>query len=356
MMRVAVIPALQPDARLIRYAGALLERDFVQVIVVDDGSGAGYAGIFDPLSAMPGVTVLRHAENRGKGAALKTAFRYLSENLKHSAVIVTADSDGQHAEADVAQVAQQLEQALPARAIALGTRDFSGENVPFKSRAGNRITTFCFRLACGVNLPDTQTGLRAFSSELLGEMLSIEGDRYEYEMRMLSYAAKNNIALLQCPIETVYENGNAGSHFHPVRDSARVYRALFGPVLKYAVASLAGTAVDLGAFFLLSTFVFRGESRPEVLAATALARLVSASANYLLNRHFVFRQGASYSVWRYAVLAVCTLLLSSEGVYQGAHLFPEAVTTLLKAVVDVLLFVVNYQLCRKWVFKAKARK
>ena len=150
---------------------------------------------------------------------------------------------------------------------------------------------------------------------------------------------------MQCPIETVYENGNAGSHFHPVRDSARVYRALFGPVLKYAAASLAGTAVDLGAFFLLSTFVFRGESRPEVLAATALARLVSASANYLLNRHFVFRQGASYSVWRYAVLAVCTLLLSSEGV-----------TTLLKAVVDVLLFVVNYQLCRKWVFKAKARK
>ena len=131
MMRVAVIPALQPDARLIRYAGALLERDFVQVIVVDDGSGAGYAGIFDPLSAMPGVTVLRHAQNRGKGAALKTAFRYLAERLKQPAVIVTADSDGQHAEADVAQVAQRLEQALPARTIALGTRDFCGQNVPF---------------------------------------------------------------------------------------------------------------------------------------------------------------------------------------------------------------------------------
>ena len=73
--------------------------------------------------------------------------------------------------------------------------------MPFKSRAGNRITSVCFRLACRIKLPDTQTGLRAFSAELLPEMLDIEGERYEYVMRMLAYAARNRIDVLLCPIE-----------------------------------------------------------------------------------------------------------------------------------------------------------
>lgn len=364
MMRVVVIPALQPDQRLVSYTRSLLARSFARVVVVDDGSGPDYAAIFEAVAALPGATVLRHEVNRGKGAALKTAFAHLRETLDQPAVIVTADSDGQHAEADVENVAHCLEERLPARALVLGTRDFGKENVPFKSRAGNRITSVCFRLACQVKLPDTQTGLRAFSSELLSEMLKIEGDRYEYEMRMLSYAAHHGIALIQCPIETVYENNNAGSHFHPWRDSARVYRALFGPVIKYALASLAGTAVDFAAFFLLSALVFRGDARWEIFSATALARVLSATANYLLNRHFVFERHSRGAALRYAVLAVCTFLLSSEGVFQGFHQFggtlgsvfgSETLKTLIKAVVDTVLFIVNYQLCRRWVFPEKKR-
>ena len=253
---------------------------------------------------------------------------------------------------------------MPARALVLGTRDFGKDNVPFKSRAGNRITSVCFRLACRVKLPDTQTGLRAFSTELLPEMLDIEGERYEYEMRMLAYAAQHRIDLVQCPIETVYENNNAGSHFHPWRDSARVYRALFGPVVKYALASLAGTAVDFAAFYLLSALIFRGGARGEIFAATALARVLSASVNYLLNRHFVFARHARGAALRYAVLAVCTFLLSSEGVFQGfrqldgalgAAVGSGALKTLIKVVVDTLLFIINYQLCRRWVFPARKK-
>ena len=205
MRRVVVIPSLKPDGRLVSYALALRERGFDQVVVVDDGSGAAYAPIFEAAAQISGVTLLRHEVNRGKGAALKTAFAHLKENLKEPAVIATADSDGQHAKEDVWNVAERLEERLPGRVLALGTRDFSKDNVPFKSRAGNRITSVCFFLACRARLSDTQTGLRAFPSELLDEMLSIEGDRYEYEMRMLAYAARNRIGFLTCPIETVYE-------------------------------------------------------------------------------------------------------------------------------------------------------
>ena len=135
-------------------------------------------------------------------------------------------------------------------------------------------------------------------------------------------------------------------------------------MIKYALASLAGTAVDFAAFFLLSALVFRGDARWEIFSATALARVLSATANYLLNRHFVFERHSRGAALRYAVLAVCTFLLSSEGVFQGFHQFggalgsvfgSETLKTLIKAVVDTVLFIVNYQLCRRWVFPEKKR-
>lgn len=368
MMRVVVIPAYKPDERLIHYAQALLARGFSQIVVVDDGSGGEYAPIFEPVSRVQGVVLLRHPVNRGKGAALKTAFAHLKQHLAEPAVIVTADSDGQHAEQDVQRTAELLERHLPERTLALGVRDFSGENVPFKSRAGNRITSVCFYLACRVKLSDTQTGLRAFSSDLLEEMLGIEGDRYEYEMRMLAYAAKNGIKLATCPIETVYENNNEGSHFNPWRDSARIYRVLFGPVLKYFLASMAGTAVDFLAFYLLSALIFKRESALDIAAATVLARVLSAAANYLLNRDYVFKVRTPGSVVRYILLALGTIAVSTAAVSLGvtllhfvagitgpfAHL--ETIKTVLKAVADVLLFFVNYQLCRRWVFAPQKKK
>ena len=359
MMRVVVIPALEPDERLIPYVKALLTRGFNSIVVIDDGSGASYTDIFSAIDAMDEVTLLRHDINRGKGAALRTAFASLKKSLTEPAVIVTADSDGQHAVEDVWNVAERLEKCLPARTLVLGTRDFSGEDVPFKSRMGNRITSTCFRLACRIKIPDTQTGLRAFSSELLEEMLSIKGDRYEYEMRVLAYAARNNIALVQHPIETVYENGNAGSHFNPWRDSAKIYKALFGPVIGYALASLTGTVVDFLAFYLLSAYLLRGESILEIACATLLARFISAAVNYLLNRHFVFRSRAHGSAVRYAMLVVGMMVVSSGSVYLGVRLFraifgsgvnAEALKTALKAIVDTILFIVNYHICGKWVF------
>ena len=121
----------------------------------------------------------------------------------------------------------------------------------------------------------------------------------------------------ECPIETVYENNNAARTFTRGGIRRASTAPWFGPVVKYALASLAGTAVDFAAFYLLSALIFRGGARGEIFAATALARVLSASVNYLLNRHFVFARHARGAALRYAVLAVCTFLLSSEGVFQG---------------------------------------
>ena len=85
------------------------------------------------------------------------------------------------------------------------------------------ITSTLFKFGTGIACSDTQTGLRGIPPRLVPLALSTEGDRYEYEMNFLVEAVKT-APLVMIPIETVYENGNAGSHFRPVRDSLLIYR------------------------------------------------------------------------------------------------------------------------------------
>ena len=106
-----------------------------------------------------------------------------------------------------------------------------------------------------------------------------------------------------------------------LRAKARAWGARLISVGKYAVASLAGTAVDFAAFYLLSAFLFRGESLLEIGCATVLARVASAAANFLLNRRFVFRSRAAGSALRYAILSLCTIAVSAAAVYGGVYLF-----------------------------------
>ena len=118
-------------------------------------------------------------------------------------------------------------------------RDFDSGNVPARSAFGNRITSALFRLGTGVSCSDTQTGLRGIPPQLVPLAQRVKGDRFDYEMNFLAEAVRV-APLITIPIETVYEKGNAGSHFRPVRDSLLIYRE---PIKKLAAGlSAAGLA------------------------------------------------------------------------------------------------------------------
>ena len=117
-------------------------------------------------------------------------------------------------------------------------------HVPKKSRYGNWITSGVFRLFYGQWLPDTQTGLRAFRREELELMRQVEGERYEYEMRVLIACARAGIPMESITIETVYENNNEGPHFHPLRDSYRIYKVILGSFVKFMGTSILCVAID----------------------------------------------------------------------------------------------------------------
>ncbi len=222
---IFVIPVYQPDAALLPLLRELTAATDHPVLLVDDGSSPVFHPLFEEARQIPSVRLLRHEKNRGKGAALRTAFAWIAENHPEISGIVTADADGQHAVADILAIGRAVI-ADPA-AIHLGSRAFNGAGVPLKSRLGNLPMRLIFRLFTGRKIADTQTGLRAIPAELAAWLTTLPGDRYEFELAVLIAAPQLGYPLREHPIRVIYHRNNRGSHFHPLRDSLRVFAALF---------------------------------------------------------------------------------------------------------------------------------
>lgn len=355
---IIVIPSLKPDNRLAQLTADLKEKGFRDIVIVDDGSGPAFQAFFDDCRAQ-GCTVLVHEQNCGKGAALKTAASYIRAQFGPDADMITADADGQHLPEDILKVARDME-AHP-DALVLGSRDF-GKGTPWKSLFGNRITSVFFLLTCGRWVKDTQTGLRGIPASLMELSETEEGDRYEYEMNFLMDACLTH-PFHTTTIQTVYFDDNKGSHFHPVRDAARVYARF----IRFLVSSVGGFLVDI-LMFMLFLYLLGGDASatttmqntgvfdmpPEavrIVIATVLARLCSGIANFLLNKFYTFRskKKAPGEAVRYGILFVCQMAASA--------CFTALVNMLLQApapskiMVDIVLFFISYRIQRAWVFR-----
>lgn len=221
---VVVIPSRAPGPELLSLVEEIQAHGLGTLVVVDDGSGPEFDHVFASIAHRPGAHLLHHAVNLGKGRALKTAFNYVLTELHDVSGVVTADSDGQHAAADIAAVARTMISTAASRVV-LGTRSFGG-SVPWRSRFGNRITRILFRLFTGVQVTDTQCGLRALPLTVLPELLLLECERYEYEMTVLTHLCRRGVRPVELPIATIYLDGNCASHFDPICDSMRICFAL----------------------------------------------------------------------------------------------------------------------------------
>lgn len=344
MKPLVIIPAYDPDEKLIALAESLSRTD-LPVLVVDDGSAAHCRHIFETLQNEALCVVIRHDRNRGKGAALKTGIRYAATHYPGSPGYVTADADGQHAPKDILAVASALEQH-PGSLI-LGVRDFRQTDVPFKSFWGNRITSAVYFMSTGRRCADTQTGLRGIPRRFYDLCQSSPGERYEYEMNLLLTMGRERIPFIFVPIDTIYLEQNRASHFHPVRDSLRIY----GSILKYSLSSLASAAADLSFFTLFIAAV--GRSAFGLMVATLAARLLSGALNFTLNKFWVFgsgRQSAAEAA-KYGLLFGCQMLTSWLLVSAFASFTPHV--TLAKIFVDTGLFFISYRVQKHMVFNKR---
>ncbi len=367
-----MLPSYKPDEKLEATVHGFIDAGFEDIIVVDDGGGAEYKAIFDRISTLDKCTVLTHEVNRGKGAALKTAFRWYCEN-RDGLGVVTADGDGQHTPEDTYNVAYTMEKSGK---IVLGVRDFTQPDVPERSRKGNNITSNVFRIFVGMKCSDTQTGLRGIPSQYLAKMCEIYGDRYEYETNMLLYMKRWDFPFEEVSIKTVYINENETSHFRPVRDSARIYSL----IIKFLITGMF--VMFLGSSFLSFIIDYALNAglqmvlrpiAPEAFATAASyagARLVSSFVNYSVNRK-IFADGASMkkTIVRYYTLALFIMIAGSAAVtllsgivcsmpsvYSlfgeiGENEVKTVISTAIKLPVDMLLFIASYTVQKKYVFK-----
>ena len=335
---IVLIPAYEPSTSLADVARELrLLAPALKVVVVDDGSGPAYDAAFRAATAED-AQVLRYDHNRGKGHALKTGLRHVRDAYPGEDV-VTADSDGQHSPADIVRVAERL--GAVADTIVLGGRRFAGA-VPLRSRVGNTITRVAFRAATGRAVHDTQTGLRGLPASAIDWLLTIEGDRFDYELQMLLRARDAGLAVNEIPIDTIYLGQNASSHFRPVVDSARVIR----PLLAFGLVSFGSFVLDVVVLELLYLLT------SSLVVAVVGARVASGTANFLANRALVFRSGGSGALLRaaarYLALALGVLLASYAGIAvltgAGVPLLVAKVTT------DATLYAASYLVQRRFVF------
>lgn len=344
-----IIPSLSPDERLVTLVKELKEQGFLHILVVNDGSSADYDEFFNRTKEM-GATVLRHVVNQGKGRALKTAFNFILEHWQDCVGAITIDSDGQHAVKDIIRCCEALMENPDC--LIMGCRNFKQDNVPFKSSFGNILTSKVMKLLVGIAVSDTQTGLRAMSTSLMEKFLKVTGERFEYETNMLLCCKEETITIKEVSIETIYYENNKSTHFRPFQDSVKIY----GLFLKFIVASLSSSVIDLGIFTLgtlLLKDLFPGYY---IIISTVIARVISSVYNFFVNRQSVFKSddNLTATMVKYYILAVIQMALSAVGVMVVYGLFGGN-ETLIKVIVDCFLFVISFQIQREWVFKKKGR-
>ncbi len=353
---VVLIPAYKPDTRLPQLVEQLRAKDF-DVLVVDDGGGDVFLPIFERCAAL-GAPVVRHAVNLGKGRALKTGLNEILLRWPRNGGVITADADGQHTPEDIQKVAEALRDHKGK--LIVGGRAFTGD-VPWKSRAGNAITRVVYRLATGIRIYDTQTGLRGIPPEEVGWMISLPGERYEFEMNMLLKLREQRLPALEVPIQTVYIDDNSGSHFNPLRDAARIY----GVILRYVASALLSAGADYALYLLFlplmtrlipASFTLPFIPQMAAFASYVLARICSSVLNYKLNKHAVFGgRGGKSAALRYYLLVIVQMLLGA-GLTSGLVHLTHLSDKVAKLPVDLLLFCLSFFVQREFVFAHKGDK
>ncbi len=345
-----VLPSLNPDEKLNKVVDGLLSAGFEDIVLVNDGSDEAHLEPFRQAAAHKEVTLLTHEVNKGKGRALKTAFSYVVDNRKQTAGVITVDGDNQHTVKDIRACAEKMLECKDK--VILGCRDFTQDNVPWKSRVGNVSTSLVFRLLCGIKISDTQTGLRAIPYQYLPLMCEVEGERFEYETQMLFAIKKNHIGMEEVKIETVYLEDNASTHFDPIKDSLKIYKIIF----KFMISSGTSFLIDYGIYSLLVFLIGGNFSRGlRLFIATFAARAVSSICNYAMNKKAVFKSKASVSrsLIRYYILCVFQTAASYGLVYLLSSLCRAGsfIEIVLKLAVDIVLFIISFQIQHRWVFK-----
>lgn len=191
-MDFALVPAYNEEKNIYELIRRLKKMKF-NVVVVDDGSkDRTYE-----LAKKAGAIVIRHKKNKGKGEALRTAFRYAKRKKIKNIVII--DADLQYLPEEARKLLKPIKNGEAD--LVMGFRCW--KEVPFRHRIGNFIWRKTFNFLFGVDLKDTNCGFMAFGERAIKKIKNIHGG-YIIENSILADAIKNNLRIKQIPVKVFY--------------------------------------------------------------------------------------------------------------------------------------------------------
>ncbi|CCO23422.1 DUF2062 domain-containing protein [Maridesulfovibrio hydrothermalis] len=207
-----VIPVFNHGKTLRRVAESCLQ--YGEVLIVDDGSTDGGTETVQDLA----LTIVSHGKNIGKGQAILTAAQKALELGKTH--IITIDADGQHFPEDIPAFLEAIKKAP--ETLFVGSRNFSGQNIPASSKFGRSFSNFWLRVQTGEKLGDVQSGFRAYPLEIF-PVLKTSEKRYAFEVEILVKAAWAGYKLKDIPIEVFYPTADKRiSHFKALKDNVQI--------------------------------------------------------------------------------------------------------------------------------------
>lgn len=338
MQVTAFIPAYNPPDKLIPLVRELSASDFSSIVVLNDGSDSTCDPIFKEIESIEKVTLLQHAVNLGKGAAIKTGLNFIYCHFPQHIGVVTIDADGQHLTVDALNIAQTLQDKPDS--LVIGVRKFD-KDVPLRSMFGNILTKKLFHILVGQKVTDTQSGLRGIPREFITKLLKIDSNGYEFELDMLLACKYSDRIIVEKEINTVYLEGNKSSHFNPILDSMKIYFVLF----RFTFTSLISAAIDYTVFFLTYSL------SSSLTASQVSARLVSMLFNYSAVKRLVFYSGQKHEKTfpKYVALvlisgSISLLLINLLVTYTPLKVFPA------KIISELIMFIANFAIQRDFIF------
>lgn len=213
---LAAIPCFNEE----RFIGSVVlkAKDYVdRVMVIDDGSTDNTAIVAEAA----GATVVNHDCNRGKGAAVSTAFE--QARAMGCRALVLLDGDGQHEPADIPHL---LRPVLDGQAdMAVGSRFLQVKSaIPGYRIWGQRLLTLLTNVGSQAKLTDSQSGFRAFSPKAIKALsFAEEGLSVESEMQFLAKEA--NLRLVEIPVSIGYHDRAKRS---PLAHGMGVFNSILG--------------------------------------------------------------------------------------------------------------------------------
>ena len=328
-----IIPAYNPPTKLFDILLEKLDGAFKNILVVNDGSDEKYDKYFKDLERK--CHVLRHEYNMGKGSAIKTAYSYAIDNYKDIKAYVVIDCDNQH---DIEDMINCCKKAIEhPDSLVIGVRDFTLDNVPFKSKFGNIITRNMFKWLFNKTITDTQTGLRAITPAVAKKLLNVPGDRFNYELKCLMTCCEEKIPIIEVPIKTIYIENNKESRFNPVNDSILIYKEFIAYYLKISIPYIISLIVFLTTFYILNL----SDDLNALILTNSISGIMNIIFNILVNYKNIYIHNNIGNNVVYILKKIIKYFIASFIIYILYNLL-NINLLLSKLLVDIILTIIIY--------------